>query len=226
DRRAHRREPLDETVDELALQEHPVGAGLPDRVVQLRRLVARERDQAERRMVVAQPRDGGDAVQQGHVQVDHNRVGIELVGLLDRLQSVLGEADDSKLRLAVDQLAERFEKITVIVCEEDSNPLTVGLLHSTKVISSLCACNRTESPSRSSARASTSARAGGVSTWDLRRFATPASPRASNAWGEPSSTGETSRARFPRRLRWGTSACASSSRSSRRASGLRSSWRR
>ena len=41
-------------------------------------------------MVLAQPRDRGDAVDERHVQVDHDRVRVELVGELDRVEAVLG----------------------------------------------------------------------------------------------------------------------------------------
>jgi len=83
--------------------------------------VAGERDQAEVRVVLAEPRDGGDAVDERHVQVDHDRVGLELVGQLDRVEAVLGGRDDRQLRLVLDQRPQRFEKSEVVVCQEDTN---------------------------------------------------------------------------------------------------------
>jgi hypothetical protein len=51
------------------------------------------------------------------VEVDHDRVGIEVVRLLDRLEPVFGEADDTQLGLPVDQLAERLEEGPVVIRE-------------------------------------------------------------------------------------------------------------
>ena len=48
-------------------------------------------------MVAAKPRHRCDAVDQRHVQVDHHRVRIKVVRLLDRLEAVFGEADDTQL---------------------------------------------------------------------------------------------------------------------------------
>jgi arginase len=83
--------------------------------------VAGECDQAEARMVLAQSRDRGDAVDERHVQVDHDRIGIELVDELDRVEAVRGFADDGQLGLALDQRAQRFEERVVVVRQEDAN---------------------------------------------------------------------------------------------------------
>jgi arginase len=80
-------------------------------------------------VVSAQPRDGGDAVDQGHVEIDHDGVRCELVRLLDRLEPVGDRSDDLELRLPVDQLAERFDERAIVVREQDSDPLTVGVRH-------------------------------------------------------------------------------------------------
>ena len=61
-------------------------------------------------MVLAQPGDGGDAVDERHVQVDHDRVGLERVGELDRCEAVGGDADDGQLGLVLDQRLERLEE--------------------------------------------------------------------------------------------------------------------
>jgi hypothetical protein len=68
-------------------------------------------------MVAAKPRHRCDAVDQRHMQVDHDRVGIEIVRLLNRFEAVFGEADDTQLGLPVDQLPERVEEGTVVICE-------------------------------------------------------------------------------------------------------------
>src|SRR5436190_5634320 len=60
-------EALDERVDELSFLEHGVGAGLRDRLVEAAVRVARHRDQAEARMVLAESRDRGDTVHERHV---------------------------------------------------------------------------------------------------------------------------------------------------------------
>ena len=72
-------------------------------------------------MILAQSRDGGDAVDERHVQVDHDRIGVELVGELDRVQSVLRRADDGQLGLVLDQRAQRFEEGAVVVGQEYAN---------------------------------------------------------------------------------------------------------
>jgi hypothetical protein len=45
--------------------------------------------------MTAKVSDCRDAVEQRHVEVDHDGVGIEIVGLLDGLESVLGETDNA-----------------------------------------------------------------------------------------------------------------------------------
>jgi arginase len=89
--------------------------------VQLAVGVAREGDQAEVWVVLPEPRDHGDAVQERHVQVEHHGVRVELVGELDSGESVRGGPHDGQLRLALDQLLQRREKCVVVVRQEDSN---------------------------------------------------------------------------------------------------------
>ena len=72
-------------------------------------------------MILAQARDGGDAVDERHVQVDHDRVGLEGVGELDRLQAVRGRADHGQLGLVLDQRLQRFEEGRVVVRQENAN---------------------------------------------------------------------------------------------------------
>ena len=86
-----------------------------------RLLVARERDQAEARVVAPEAGSGGDAVQKGHVQIDHDRVGDEIVGQLDRLEPVRGRADHRELRLALDQVLQGGEKGAIIVRDQHAN---------------------------------------------------------------------------------------------------------
>ena len=45
-------------------------------------------------MVGSQARNGADTVEERHVEVEDGSVGVELVGELDRAQSVGGLADD------------------------------------------------------------------------------------------------------------------------------------
>jgi arginase len=86
-----------------------------------RLLVSRERDQAEIRVVAPEAGCGGDAVQERHVQVDHDRVGVQVVGKLDRLEPVRGGTDHRELGLALDQLLERDEKGAIVVGDQHSN---------------------------------------------------------------------------------------------------------
>ncbi len=118
--RFHRGEALDEGVDELALLENGVGSGLGDRLVQLPVGVARDCDQAEIRVILAEPRHRGHPVDERHVQVDHDRVGGEGVGQLDRVEAVFGRAHDSELRLALDERAKRLEERAVVVRQQDA----------------------------------------------------------------------------------------------------------
>jgi arginase len=119
--RPDRRQPLDERADELALLEHGVGSGLGNRLVELGIGIASQGDQAQVRMILAEPRDGGHAVDQRHVQIDHDRVGPDLVRLLDRVEAVLGQGDDGQLRLVLDQRHERGEEAAVIVRQQDAH---------------------------------------------------------------------------------------------------------
>ena len=68
-------------------------------------------------MVLAQVGDGGNAIQEGHVDVDHDCVRIELLGLLDRLEPVCRETHYAQFRLAVDQLAQGVQECSVVVCQ-------------------------------------------------------------------------------------------------------------
>jgi arginase len=119
--RPDRGETVDERVQQIRLLEHGIGAGLGDGLVELRVGIAGERDQADARMVLAQPRDGRDAVHERHVQVDHDRVRLELVGELDRVEPVRRGRDDGELGLVLDQRTQRFEERSVVVREQDAN---------------------------------------------------------------------------------------------------------
>jgi arginase len=72
-------------------------------------------------MILAEAGDGGDSVDERHVQVDHDGVRVELVGELDRIQAVLGGRDDGQLGLVLDQGAQRLEEGAVVVGEEDAD---------------------------------------------------------------------------------------------------------
>ena len=101
--RSYRCQPFDERVDEVGLQQNRVGSGLGDSLVQTRVRIAGECDQAEIRMVLAQPRDRRDAVDERHVQVDDDGVRVELVGRLDCVEAVVHAADNGQLRLMLDE---------------------------------------------------------------------------------------------------------------------------
>jgi len=72
-------------------------------------------------MVAAQAGDGGHAVQQRHVQVDHNRVRVERLGKLDRDEAVVGRTDDRQLRLLLDQRLQRLDEGRIVVGEQNTN---------------------------------------------------------------------------------------------------------
>ena len=85
------------------------------------RLVAGERDQADVWVVVAESSGCRDPVEQRHVQVEHDGVGVEIVGELDRLETVPCGGDDGEPRLSVDQIAERRAERDVVVGNEDAD---------------------------------------------------------------------------------------------------------
>jgi arginase len=72
-------------------------------------------------MVLPQARDGSDAVDERHVQVDHDSVGRERVGELDRGEPVGRRADDGQLGLVLDERLKRFEEAGIVVREQDAN---------------------------------------------------------------------------------------------------------
>ena len=72
-------------------------------------------------MILAQASDRGDAVHERHVQVDHDRIGIQLVRELDRVEAVCRRTDDCQVELVLDQRAQRFEERVVVVRQEDAN---------------------------------------------------------------------------------------------------------
>ena len=76
-------------------------------------------------MIVSKPGDRGDSVDERHVQVDHDGVRIEVVRLLDRLETVFGKADDAEIGLPIDQLSKRVEERPVVVGEEDADSLAL-----------------------------------------------------------------------------------------------------
>jgi len=89
--------------------------------VQLDVGIAREGDQADVRVILPKPGDRGDAVDERHVQVDHDRVRVKLVGELDGGEAVRDGSDDGQLRLSLDQRLQRREERIVVVRQEDSN---------------------------------------------------------------------------------------------------------
>ena len=70
-------------------------------------------------MLLPELGDRGDAVEPGHVEVDHERVGLELAHQLGRADAVGGGRLDGERRVLLDQLAERGEEAFVVVREHD-----------------------------------------------------------------------------------------------------------
>ena len=68
-------------------------------------------------MVLAQVGDGGDAVEERHMDVDHDRVRVELVRLLDCLEPVRRETHYAQFGLAVDQFAQSVQENPVVICQ-------------------------------------------------------------------------------------------------------------
>jgi hypothetical protein len=62
--------------------------------VECRLVVAGEGDQAEARVVAPQPGCRRDAVEKRHVDVEHDRIRVDVVGKLDRPEAVRGGRDD------------------------------------------------------------------------------------------------------------------------------------
>ena len=65
--------------------------------------------------------DGRHAVDERHVEVDHDGVRRKLVGQLDRVEPVARRPGDGEVRLTVDQQPERLEEPGVVVREEHLN---------------------------------------------------------------------------------------------------------
>jgi hypothetical protein len=124
-------EALDEHVDEFRFHEHRVRTGFSDSTVQLGLFVARQRDHAHARVIAAKPCDGSDAVHERHVEVDDDRIGLELLGELDRGEPVAGAADDREFRLPLDQGDERVDEWAVVVGEQhvDGAAARLRLVH-------------------------------------------------------------------------------------------------
>jgi arginase len=78
-------------------------------------------------MVLPQPCHRRDAVDERHVQVDHDRVRPESLGLLDRGQSVLGAAHDCQLRLALEQRHQCFDERPIVVGEKNADGAAGGV---------------------------------------------------------------------------------------------------
>ena len=92
--------------------------------MELRRVVARQGDEAEARMVAPQAGDRGHPVQEGHVQVHHDRVRPQLVDELERGEAVARGRDHLEPFLTLDERAQAGEEELVVVCQE--NPDSTG----------------------------------------------------------------------------------------------------
>jgi hypothetical protein len=120
---------LDQHVEDLALQQHVVRARLAGGPVEVGRGVAGEGDQADARMVAAQACGGRDSVEQRHVEVEDDRVGLQFFRELDRLKPVDCGGRDLEFRLAVDQLSQRAEEGVIVVGYEDADRSGGGVPH-------------------------------------------------------------------------------------------------
>ena len=155
-----------------------------------RRLVRGEGDQADVRVVAAQAGDRADAVEERHVQVDHDGVGVELVRQLDRVEPVRGCPRRPRGAAAPRSApaARRGTSGRRLRAGPGRWPPSRGLAYSL----AMAATRASRSPS--SARRSTSARAAEGSTWGRRRSAT-------RAWRPGSSSRSTLRGLGERRDR-------------------------
>jgi hydrogenase expression/formation protein HypE len=114
-------QPLEQGIDDLALDEDAVGAGVGRGPVQLEVAVAREGDQAQSRVLAPEVRDRRDAVHAGHVEVDDDRVGLEPLDEVDRLLTVVRDTHHGQLGLFLDQQLQRCRVALVVVREQDTN---------------------------------------------------------------------------------------------------------
>ena len=78
------------------------------------------------RMVSAQASHSRHSVQEGHVQVEHDRIARQLVDELDRGQPVRRRRDHCQPSLHLDQLTQRHEEILIVVSEQDADPALRG----------------------------------------------------------------------------------------------------
>ena len=108
-------------LDEVVLDEDGVGAGFADSFVDSFGRVAREGDEARVRVIAPKACDRRDAVEERHVEIDHDRIRLELIRELDRIEPVCGDADDPQVRLAVDDGAQRIDETRVVVGEQDAD---------------------------------------------------------------------------------------------------------
>jgi arginase len=83
-------------------------------------------------VILAEARNGGDAVDERHMEVDDDRLGLERVDELDRVEPVLRGRDHRQLGLVLDERPERVEESIVVVREQHPNrrPCTwIRLVH-------------------------------------------------------------------------------------------------
>jgi arginase len=124
---------VDERLDQVVLHQHGIRAGLGDSAMQLRVSVAGERDQTDLRVILPHSRHRRHAVDDGHVQVDHDRAREQRIGQLDRIEPVRCRADDRQLRLTVDQRPKRRDEGLVVVGEDDPHRSSALVLQETDV---------------------------------------------------------------------------------------------
>ena len=101
--------------------EDGVRARCGNRFVKVAVGIACQCDQADVWVVLPQSRDCGHAVDERHVQVDDDRIGLELVRELDRVETVPRSRDDRQLRLMLDQRPQGLQEALVVVRQEDAD---------------------------------------------------------------------------------------------------------
>jgi hypothetical protein len=112
---------LEESFREVSLEDDGVGSCFLDCAMEPRRLVGREGDEAEVRIVLAQPSYRADAVEARHVQVDDDCIRDELVDVFERFDSIRRLADDDQSRPLFDQSAKRGAECGLVIREQYSN---------------------------------------------------------------------------------------------------------
>ncbi len=107
-----------------ALEQVPIRATADRIEYPLVSSIGGEYEHADVRVAVCDGARGLDTVHTGHPKVHEYDIGPQLRNLFDRFCSIVGDPDDLKLRVALD---DRFQALThdpLIVTDQDSNHAT------------------------------------------------------------------------------------------------------